>query len=182
MMKTKKLLIILTIAITSYFFTGCFGVDAKFYRIKHSVMNHIPEGYYTDVEIGIGSVGLSLAKIAIKFNNDHDVREARKVLSEITKVQVGVYKQNGSDKIKNIRTFLNEVASDLNNEGWINIAKNIDRDEMTSIYLRPNDSNEIRELLVINFERNELVIANIEGNFSQALASVISSGQMHIEM
>ena len=110
------------------------------------------------------------------------MREARKVLSEITKVQVGVYKQNGSDKIKNIRTFLNEVASDLYNEGWVNIVKNIDRDEMTSIYLRPNAGNEIRELLVINFERDELVIANVEGNFSQALASVIGSGKMHIEM
>ena len=181
-MKSNKLLIVITIAVSSYFFTGCFGVDAKFYKIKKSVMNHIPESYYTDVELGIGSVGLSLAKIAIKFNNDHDVREARKVLSEITKVQVGVYKQNGSDKIKNIRTFLNEVASDLYNEGWVNIVKNIDRDEMTSIYLRPNAGNEIRELLVINFERNELVIANVEGNFSQALASVIGSEKMHIEM
>ena len=181
-MKSNKAFLVFVVVFTAYFFTGCFGVNAKFYRLKHSVFSKIGSGYHTDVEFGVGSFGLSLAKTAVKFSDDNDAEEVHEMLRNISHAQVGVYKKRGHGELNISRDFFYTTDSELTSQGWRYVVKDRDSRSLTTVYYKQNEDGEMNELLVVSLDDNELVIADLEGNFNRMVAEAVSRGRFKIDM
>jgi len=181
-MKRNKVLIALVVLFSGLLFTGCFGVNVKFHRLKHTVFSKIGDGYYTDTEFGVGSFGLTLAKTAVKFSDDDDAEEVRQMLKNVSHVQVGIYKRRRHGNINVSKDFFSHTDNELTSRGWHYVVKDRDCNSLTTVYYKQNRYDEINELLVVSLDGNELVIANLEGDFDKLVAETVARGNFKIEM
>jgi len=181
-MKRNKALLAFVIVFTAYFFTGCFGVNAKFHRLKHSVLSKIGDNYYRDTEFGVGSFGLSLANTVVSFSNENDAEEVRAMLKNVSHVQVGIYKRHNRGKINVSKDFFCHTDNELTSQGWTYVVKDRDSKSLTTVYYKQNEDGQINELLVVSLDGRELVIADLEGDFDKLVAETVSRGNFKIDM
>ncbi len=170
----KKFLTIspfIIILFSSTLFVGCFGVDGNFSRLKNKILSFTDNSYYTDVELSIGSFGISIAKIAVKMDdNDQDARE---ILDNISHVQVGVYKSHKGCTLDNGFQLLQDINSHMNENGWQYVVRSRNNNEVTGVYVKVNNSSELKELFVVSLNRHELTLVEVKGNLDKVLETAI---------
>ncbi len=169
-MKAKYFLIPVILILSSSVFTGCIGVDNDFREVKSLVMNSTNEKYYKDVEFSVGPLGLSLARLIVKLNDDDE--EAEIILNNISEVQIGVYKKSNLDYKHYDYSFFKDIDNKLREENWHFIVKHVERNELTGIYVKYQDED-INKLYVINIENDKLSLVRVEGNLENIITYAI---------
>jgi hypothetical protein len=169
-MKTEYFLILLIVILSSSVFTGCIGVDDDFRDVKTLVMNSTNEKYYKDVEFAVGPLGLSFARLIVNINDDDE--EAKIILSNISEVQIGVYKKSNMDYKHYDYSFFKDIDNKLKEQNWHFIVKHVERNELTGIYVKYQDED-INKLYVINIEDDKLSLVRVEGNLENILTYAI---------
>lgn len=170
------------VLISGLLFTGCFGVNADFHRLKHVVFSKIGGGYYTDTELGLGSLSLSLARTAVKFTDDRDAREIREMMKNVSSVQVGVYKRHGRGIEDVSKDYFMHTDSELTALGWHYVVKDRDCNSLTTVYYKEDEDGDIKELLIVSLDNHELVIADLEGDFNKLVAQTVARGNFRFDM
>ena len=173
---------IIIIALSSFMLSGCWGVDHNFTQIKDSILSQIcrDNHFNADTEFGLGSIGLAAARTAVGFSHDKDARLAKEILSDVSRVQVGVYKNIYRDGDLNM-AFLKKLDSKMGNYGWNCILKNYDHGEASSVYVK-YDGEEITNLFVISIEQNQVTLVEVEGNLTSAALTVIREKNINIDL
>ncbi len=169
-MRTKNILIPVVVIFSAITLIGCIGVDHDFREVKSLVMESTNDKYYKDVEFAVGSLGISFAKFVISFSDDD--RDAEAILSNISEVQIGVYKNNDLGNIHYGYSFFHNIDDKLKEENWHNIVKHIDGDELTGIYVKYEDDL-INKMYVINIKNNKLSLVRVKGNLENILTYAI---------
>jgi len=170
----KKFLTIspfLIILFSSTLFVGCFGVDGNFSSLKNKILSSTGNRYYTDVEFSVGSFGISIAKAVVK-SDDND-REAKEILDNISHVQIGVYKNHHSSSFNNSFQILKDIDSQMMENGWQYVVRSRCNKEVTGVYVKIVNGNELKELFVVNLDQRELTLVEVKGNLEKVLETAI---------
>lgn len=169
-MKTKHIIVIIAVIFSALTFIGCIGVDSNFREVKSLVINSTNEKFNKDIEFSIGPIGISLAKLIVKLNdNDED---ARIILNNISEVQVGVYKKRSFGNRHYDCSFFRDIDKKMKQDNWHFVVKHIDRDGLTGIYVK-YEGGDINKLYVINVENDKLSLVRVKGDIDNILAYAI---------
>ena len=159
------------VIMSSILFMGCFGVDGNFLRIKKEILSSTDAHYYKEQEFGIGSIGLSMARIVVSLSDDdHDARE---ILKHISKVQVGCYRYEDGSSIKSCLQLMKSIDARMIAEGWEYIVKSRDGGEMNIIYIKTNPGYHLKEIFVVSLEHDRLSLVNVKGDLEKVIQEVI---------
>lgn len=150
--------------------TGCVGINEEFSGIRDSVIKSFRGQYNSEVQFSLGSVGMTLSSWIVDVSEEEDL--SSEITDNISSVQIGVYKKiKGSDE-QNIST-LYEIESEMQKSGWKSIIKSSANNELAAVYVRNNDEDLLNRLFIINYDGNELVLVDVEGDFKEAISTVI---------
>lgn len=156
--------------------TGCFGVNSNFRITRNIILSGIDANIEKDVEFGAGSIFISLASTFVKFaDTDEPVDE---LLSNISKIQVGIYNFNYENNYKpdyNLLCSLTNKMSDLN---WKYIVRSIDNNELNAVFIRPEKFD---EMFVAAVSGNEIILAHIEGNLDKIIEIAVRDHGLEFE-
>jgi hypothetical protein len=169
-MNTKNFLITIIVILSTITFLGCIGVDGDFREVKSLVMKSTNDKFSKSVEFSVGPLGLSFARFCVSFDDDN--RDAEVILSNISEVQVGIYKKYNSNTIHYRYSFFHEIDDKLKEESWHNVVRHIDGDELTGIYFKYEDDL-INKMYVINIKNNKLTLIRIKGNLEDIITYAI---------
>jgi hypothetical protein len=122
--------------------------------------------------IRLGRIALGLLKPIARWALDED-DEARVYLAAIKKVEVASYRVLGTADFSNSRTFL-DLEKRLLNKGWVKMVRSRDGDGDNWVFLRHREDGTIRNLIVIEFDRDELNIVGIEGRIDDIFAAALA--------
>ncbi len=176
-MKQKTILISLIIA-SSILFLGCFEVDGNFKKIKNDILSSAENKFYRDHEFAIGKAGISLASIAA--NLDDEKNEAKEILNNLSKIQIGVYKCRDRVKLSDDYSLLQRIDERMKNVGWEYIVKSREDNTLTGIYVKRNDGNKLREFFVISLDKNKLTLIELKGELDKVLSSIIRERKIEL--
>ena len=169
-MKPKYLLLPVLILLSSSTFMGCFGVDSDFREVKSLVMNSTDDRFQKDIEFSVGPMGLSLAKVIVKLNDDNE--DADVILNNISEVQIGIYKKSGWSEQHYDYSFFHDIDTKLEKEDWHYIVRHIENGEITGVYVKYQDEN-INKMYVINIQNDKLSLVRVEGNLENIITYAI---------
>ncbi len=150
--------------------TGCFGVDGQFKKLRNTVVEGAGVDYETEVEFGIGSVVLGLAKTVISWSDEADTEIALDLLRQIKKVQIGVYElQNFHLEKVDVRDRVLEIVGYMNSRGYDAIVRTYEDSGGSLIMVKSNPENfeKVKELVVLSFSSNELNIVQLRGDVNE---------------
>ena len=167
-MKTKFFVPVILLLSASAFM-GCIGVDSNFREVRSMVMSSTNEKFNKDIEFSVGPVGISLAKLIVKLNDDDE--DASVILNNISEVQIGVYKKRYSGKHYDY-SFFRDIDNKMKEADWHFVVRHVEGNELTGIYVKYND-DDINKLYVINIEDKELSIVRVKGNLENILTYAI---------
>lgn len=155
---------------------GCIGVNSEFKEIRDTVFSSLDVAPKRDIEVGLGRAGLTMAGGLIRFAEENDM--PADIISCLDGVQVGIYKQRNKRKInpEDFRKF----TSIMENKGWKYIVKVLDDSESSIIFVPDNIENGINQIIVINSNYKELVIAELSGDLEMIAASIIRNKSFDI--
>ncbi len=169
-MKTRHFIIPIVIGLSALIFTGCFGVDGDFIKVKSLVMNSVDGDFKKDVEFSVGSVGMSFARLVVSIDNDDE--DAKMILRNISGAQIGVYKKNHyTNTVFNFSSF-KDLDRKMRDEDWQSIVKHVEGDQLTGVYIKYED-DEINEAYVINIDDGDLTIVRVEGDLENLIEYAI---------
>ncbi len=168
-MKTKLILVPALLIFSSVLFLGCFGVDNDFSMIKNEIISTAGVHFHKDIEFSIGSAGLSFASAIADFSDE----DAHEVIRHLSKVQVGVFRNSDPVSRQAAIEILNKIDRRLQSDGWSYLVKSYDKADVSSVYVKQNLNNELREIFVINLSAKELTIVNVKGRLERIIATVI---------
>jgi Domain of unknown function (DUF4252) len=173
---------VITIVLSSFMLSGCWGVDHNFTEIKDSILSQICRNNHFNInaEFGLGSIGIAAARTVVGFSHDKDARFARKILSDVSSVQVGVYENINRDGNLNM-AFLKKLDDKMDIYGWNSIVKNYDHGEVSSVYVK-YDGEEITNLFVISIEQDQVTLVDVEGNLTRAALTAIREKNVNVNL
>jgi hypothetical protein len=117
----------------------------------------------------VGPVGIRLARWITSLIDDDDVKRARRYLSSVRRVKVGVYDARGEGpgslaRLSELRRF--------ERRGWELAAHVSEDDEEVWLFYRDR-SETVTDLYAVVLSDDELVIARIQGNLTELLAEAL---------
>lgn len=178
-MKRLMRFIVAAFGIMSIFmFTGCFGVDGNFVHVRNDLLSAPETNFHRDVEFSLGSAGMAIARMAVKYDDKDD--NAKEILNNVSRVQIGVYKNYNRFIPEERFEFFSKADSKMKNQGWQPIVKNFDKNEMNIIYVMKND-DEADKIFIVSLNRKELVMVEVSGNLEKILVAVIKDKGMNFQ-
>lgn len=167
-MKTKllSLIFLLPLFLT---LTGCIGVNNEFKDIRDTVFSSMDISPKKDLEIGLGSAGLTLAGGFIRFAEENDL--PADIISYLDGAQVGVYKQRGRIDIS--PEAFREFSDIMKKNGWQYIVRVLDDYQASIVFVSDNIEDGINQMLIINSQDHELYIAELSGDLEMIAAALI---------
>jgi len=125
-------------------------------------------GYEYSCEMGltIGRIGLAVARMAL----DEEDEELR-LLEGLTKVQVGIYQvESRPRKPGDLKLGRTHLAN------WEPMA-NVKEDDEDVMVLLKRKKGQVREMLVVVSDRDELTIVRMKGRLDQVLEKAVAFGR-----
>ena len=111
----------------------------------------------SDFGISLGPLPLQIAKWVT-----HDDEEVGPLLRELRAVRV--YTFEGIADSKQVAAGVEALRVELADGGWLNVATVREGEELTAVFLRPDENFEHHGLAVIIHEPGEVVLVNLIGN------------------
>lgn len=175
---SKSFLILMTIALLSFTLSGCIGVNRQFTFMKDDLLGQLSNDYQTEVQFSVGPLALQFSSVLVAMADDeHEYTDD--MLREITSVQVGVYKNEGSRIKEKYPASFNEK---MNRNGWKAIVKNYDNGETTFIYINDDLSDGIKKLFVVSLNEEELVMVEVQGDLKEVIAYAVAEKEFELAM
>jgi Domain of unknown function (DUF4252) len=168
-MKTTYFLIPVILILSATTFLGCIGVDNDFREVKSLVMKSANDKFYKDVEFSVGPLGISFAKFIVSINDDDE--DAEVILSNISEVQVGVYKKKNWNQHYDY-SFFRDIDNKLKDDNWQFVVRHVDGDELTGIYVKYDDDF-VNKMFVININDDKLSLVRVEGDLENIITYAI---------
>ena len=169
-MNSKKIKFVMSILLVALLFTGCIGVDRGFRSIRDYVLDPSNNNFEKEFEFSFGSVSVTMAELVLNFA---DVEEpVEEILSEISNVQVGIYKNNSDVIIEPSLEEAKFLTTKMKKAGWDCIVRSVDRNEMTAVFVKAHD-DELNRLFVISVNDDEVVLAEVLGNLHKVIEIAI---------
>ncbi|MBU0561718.1 MAG: DUF4252 domain-containing protein [Bacteroidetes bacterium] len=164
-MKNKIFLALITFMLITTL-SGCIGVNRSFKHVRSNLFENLDMDYNREIEFSIGPAGLMLAGMIVRMT---DVEEPiGEIISQISRVQVGVYKNEYTHSGKSDFEALKKLTDEMMENGWRYIVRTIDGNEMAAVFINEieEDDEEISQLFVIAINGEELVLAEIHGDLN----------------
>ncbi len=180
-MKTKWILITGVLLFTSVFITGCIGVDGDFISLRHEIINSTGMRFQRNIEFSLGAVGLSVARVAVKFNKGHNHEvDVNEILNCVSRVQIGVYNNSPKNHYNSGFAVIKKIDHQMNGQGYQYIVKSCDHGEIATVYVRQNSLGKLSDMYVVSLNHEELVIVQIEGRLDKLLEAIIKDKGLDI--
>ena len=181
-MKRSQILIIVFSILSLAMFSGCFGVNGQFKNLRNAVLSNTDQDFEREIEFSVGPAGLALAGMFVRFADDEDGRNISEMIGDISRVQIGIY--HNLDRFDNDVNFnfLKEINDEMQGNGWEYIVRAVDHNEMTAVYVRMDEEENLREAFVIALSDEDLVFANIYGDLDGLIETAVRQNGIHFEM
>ncbi len=150
--------------------TGCFGVNDYFRAVRTDIIRNCGVEFSEDTEFSIGPVGLTIAGI---FVSEEEDPEAARFISEIKRVQVGVYKKKYDDNKGSYSRVIKNIDKRMKMHGWQYIVKRCEEGELSAVYTKSNPRGGLTRMFVVNIDREELTIMQLDGNLTNIIETAI---------
>jgi len=150
--------------------TGCFGVDGQFKQLRNTVVEGANVNYEVDVEFGVGPMLIGIAKTVVSWSDEPDSEVAIDLLSEIKKVQIGVYQLDDFKLERSeVRARMLEMVEYMGRNGYDAIIRNYEDHGGSLIMVKSHFEHpeKVKEIVVLSFDPNELNIVQLRGNVNE---------------
>lgn len=181
-MRRSYIIVIVFSIVSLTMFSGCFGVNGQFKSIRNAVLLNTDKDFERDIEFSVGPAGLALAGMFVRFADDQDGRNISEMIGEISRVQIGVYKNRDRFDRDVHFNFLREINDEMEGNGWQYIVRAVDHNELAAVYVRTDAEENIREAFIVALSREDLVFANIYGDLDGLIETAIRQNGIHFEM
>jgi hypothetical protein len=179
-MKTKSIILIISLALLLAFLTGCIGVNRQFSEVKDKIMGGLGNDYKTEFQFSVGSSAITISSWFVDLAADQEYVD--EMMREISSVQVGVYyKVEGSDAKADFGT-LQSIDEEMHNKGWKYIVRSVEGNELTAIYLSDDPEEILNKMYVINLSDEELVIIEVNGDLKKVISYAIEERNFQFDM
>jgi len=168
------------IFISSFLFTGCFGVSHKFQKVRDHLFTKLGKTLPADVEFSIGSISITAASWFVKNDSNDDMPE--RVLRHINHVQVGVYKNDPYYNASFDFHSFKSVSSELEKDGYKLIVCSVEGDEATAIFTEESDDEKLHKMFIINIDNKEVVLTEIEGELNEVLTEAVKNKKLDVNI
>jgi hypothetical protein len=169
-MSKKFFFRILLIIIFSLLVCGCWDVDGNFRKTRNEVFNALnTENIDKEFEYSFGSFEIYLASKAASLSNR--TFDLEMLLEKISNVQVGVYNFEMAEDTKP-EIFI-PFETRMKNKSWTRLVKIIDHNERIFVYVNIEDPDRIKDVFVLSFDNNQLVMVEVHGNLDKIVEQVI---------
>jgi len=160
-------------------FNGCIDVNEEFVNVRNKVIENFGDDYKSEVQFSLGSVEITVSSWIVDASvND---KLASDILDDVSSVQVGVYHKLKGSSAPDIFT-LRDIKNNMQEIGWKSIVKSSEDNDLSAVYVRKNPSEILNRLFIINYDGEELVLVEIEGDLKEAVSSVIRKKGMKINI
>ena len=176
-MKNKQIKIIVSLLLLTVLLSGCFGVDRSFRQIRNYILENTHGEFDKDFEFSIGSTGISLASVAVSFADSEEPID--EILSEISSIQVGIYSNKDSAKIRTDFAGLKHLTNLMEKAGWEFIVRSVGSDELTAVFVRVYE-NQLNRVFVISVNHEEMVLVEMYGNVEKVIEIAIREGELNL--
>ncbi len=169
---------IFVVLIAAFLLSGCIGVNRDFQKIRANILDSVDDEFQKDVEFAVGPGLIYFAGLFVRFAEEED-ENIEEIFDNVSNVQVGVYNRSnyGSGEIN--LSYLKNVDSFLQSDGWEFLVKARDRDEISSVYVKA-EGEDLNSIFVIALSDDELVLAEISGDLDKLIEVIIREEGLHL--
>lgn len=154
------------------FASGCTSFEMT--RLRNHIDRDVPEadiGKGFALSFGRLTMGTARTVLAISDDGDESTAMARALLRNVRKVQIGRYDVHGRVAFDNVPTP--SVFEAYERGGWIPVATVRQPDEAVWVMAKEKH-DDLRDLLVVVLTEDELTVAKLSGNLSQAVTAAMA--------
>jgi hypothetical protein len=134
-------------------------------RLKDEMTAQMPGAQFDkEVALTLGPMSLALARIALQFVPEPEVRQSRQYLSDIRRVELAVYETEALPSLRKV-AFPKQLNK-LLHEDWEIAAKVIEEDQL--VWVLYHESGErIDYLCAVVLDDENLVLVKVKGNLGR---------------
>ncbi|MEO0558799.1 MAG: DUF4252 domain-containing protein [Bacteroidota bacterium] len=152
--------------------SGCMSLELT--KLRNHIDRSVPEadiGKGFAVSFGFLTMGTARTVLALSDDGDESTAMARAVLRKVRKVKVARYDVHGAVALNEIETP--PVFEAYEKRGWIPVVTTREEDEIVWI-LAKEKHDDLRDLLVVVLNRDELMVAKMSGNLTEAVTAALA--------
>lgn len=140
-------------------------------ELEFEIERQIPGAHLErESHVHLGRVAMSLARKIVRWAADEDEDDLR-VIQHIKRVCVTTYRVHSlpADKLDTRR-----LERRLAEHGWEALVKRREGGERTWIFTRSDDDGAINNLYVVELDRSELTVVDLEGRIDRVMADAFA--------
>ena len=152
--------------------SGCTSFEMT--RLRNHIDRDVPEaeiGKGYAMSFGRFSMGTARTVLALSDDGDESTEMARALLRHVKKVQVGRYDVHGRVALNDVSTP--SVFEAYEKRGWIPVVTVREADELVWVMAKEK-RDDLRDLLVVVLSDEELLVAKMSGNLTQAVTAAMA--------
>lgn len=175
-MKIKLFFLSFTLLLT---LNSCIDVNEEFVNVRNKVIKNFGDDYKSEVQFSLGSVGITVSSWMVNTSENDEL--ASDILADVSSIQVGVYQKFKGSSTLDIST-LHDIEKNMLESGWKSIVMSSEDNDLSAVYVRKNPNEILNRLFIINYDGEELVLIEIEGDLKEAVSTVIREKGMKINI
>ena len=173
-MKIKLFFLSFTLLLT---LNSCIDVNEEFVNVRNKVIKNFDDDYKSEVQFSLGSVGITVSSWMVNTSDNDEL--ASDILADVSSIQVGVYQKFKGSSTLDIST-LHDIEKNMLESGWKSIVMSSEDNDLSAVYVRKNPNEILNRLFIINYDGEELVLIEIEGDLKEAVSTVIREKGMNV--
>jgi hypothetical protein len=175
-MKIKLFFLSFTLLLT---LNSCIDVNEEFVNVRNKVIKNFGDDYKSEVQFSLGSAGITVSSWIVNTSENDEL--ASDILADVSSIQVGVYQKFKGSSTLDIST-LHVIEKNMLESGWKSIVMSSEDNDLSAVYVRKNPNEILNRLFIINYDGEELVLIEIEGDLKEAVSTVIREKGMNINI
>ena len=175
-MKIKLFFLSFTLLLT---LNSCIDVNEEFVNVRNKVIKDFGDDYKSEVQFSLGSAGITVSSWIVNTSENDEL--ASDILADVSSIQVGVYQKLKGSSTLDISTLYN-IEKNMLESGWKSIVMSSEDNDLSAVYVRKNPNEILNRLFIINYDGEELVLIEIEGDLKEAVSTVIREKGMKINI
>ena len=160
-------------------FNGCIDVNDKFVNVRNKVIDNFGDDYKSEVQFSLGSVEITVSSWIVDASVSDEL--ASNILNDVSSIQVGVYHKLKGSSTPDVST-LRDIEKNMLESGWKSIVISSEDNDLSAVYVRNNPDEILNRLFIINYDGEELVLVEVEGDMKEAVSTVIREKGMKINI
>ena len=175
-MKIKLFFLSFTLLLT---LNSCIDVNEEFVNVRNKVIENFADDYKSEVQFSLGSVGITVSSWMVNTSENDEL--ASDILADVSSIQVGVYQKFKGSSTFDIST-LHDIEKNMLESGWKSIVMSSEDNDLSAVYVRKNPNEILNRLFIINYDGEELVLIEVEGDLKGAVSNIIREKGMKVNI